>query len=187
MSSGFLHTVVVPFGVDVDLFKKNPHAVMPESLTKPVFVYLGRVAIEKNVTAFLDADLPGSKLVIGDGPAKAMLMETYRDKALFVGYKRGQELVDLLSCSTVAVFPSRTDTFGITIIESMSCGLPVAGYAVQGPADVITNGVDGVYGDSLEASARACLMLDSDACRRTAERYSWKASAEKFACGLVSR
>lgn len=185
--NGFTHAVVIPLGVDIELFRKNNDAVLAPPLTTPVFVYVGRVAIEKNITAFLDASLPGSKLIIGDGPAKAELAETYRDKAMFVGYKRGQELVDLLSIATVSVFPSKTDTFGLTILESMACGLPVAGYNVPGPIDVITNGIDGVYGDSLEESARACLSLSSEACRHTAEQYSWAASATKFAHALVPR
>lgn len=187
MTNGFTLAITVPYGVDTHLFKKNPEAEFPPTLTKPVFVYFGRVAVEKNIKAFLDASLPGSKLIIGDGPAKSGLMETYGDKAVFVGYKRGPELVDLLSIASVSVFPSRTDTFGLTIIEAMACGLPVAGYSVSGPADIITNSVDGVYGESLEESARACLMLDGAACRCTAEQYSWKVSAEKFAGALVPR
>lgn len=169
----FEHVEVIPLGVDTSLFKRNLNAVMPVGLQKPVFVYFGRIAVEKNVEAFLECELPGSKLVIGDGPMRASLEEKYKNQAMFVGYKIGQDLVDLLSISDVAIFPSKTDTFGLTIIEALACGLPVAAYDVQGPKNVIINGKDGFLGDNLEESAIRCLALRKEDCLVTAKEYSW--------------
>lgn len=182
---GFKNLVVVPLGVDTEVFKKNLDAKIPEGLNFPVFVYLGRVAIEKNVRAFLDCNLPGSKMVIGDGPQRNMLEKKYRDKVLFTGYRKGQELVDLLSASDVFVLPSKTDTFGLTIVEAMACGLPVAAYDVQGPRDIISNGIDGFLGDDLQTNAIKCLSLNRETCHQKALNYSWENSGSEFMKYLV--
>lgn len=184
-SKDFTHVRVVPLGVDTKLFKKNAHAVNSLGLQKPIFVYLGRIAVEKNVESFLKCKLPGSKLVIGDGPARKDLEKKYKDEVTFVGYKSGQELVDLLSISDVAVFSSKTDTFGLTIIEMLACGLPVAGYDVQGPKNVITNGKDGFLGDNLKENAIRCLSLKPEDCIATARRYSWEQATKQLANTLV--
>jgi len=182
---GFKNLAVVPLGVNTEVFKRNLNAQIPEGLNSPIFVFLGRVAIEKNIRAFLDCSLPGSKMVIGDGPQRKTLEKKYKDRVLFTGYKKGQELVDLLSVSDVFVLPSKTDTFGLTIVEAMACGLPVAAYNVQGPRDIISDGVDGFLGDDLQANAVKCLNLNREACRKKALSYSWENSGEEFIKYLV--
>ena len=182
----FKRVTVVPLGVDVEKFIKNPNAKIPPGLEKPVFVYLGRVAPEKNIEAFLKCTLPGSKLIIGDGPARKSLEKKYKAHTKFVGYKKDQELVDLLSTSDVMVFPSKTDTFGLTILEAMACSMPVAAFDVAGPKDLITNGVDGFLGDDLQANAIKCLKLSAENCRKKALKFSWANFADKFFENLVT-
>ncbi len=168
-----------PLGVDTDLFKRNSNP--PHSLPHhPVFVYLGRLAIEKNCEEFLALNLPGTKLIIGDGPDRTRLEKKYGDSAVFVGYKHGQELVDWLSIADVFVFPSRTETFGLAVIEALACGIPVAAHDVMGPRDIITNGVDGYLSEDLRDAAIKCLKLSRDACRKKALTYSWEKSADAF-------
>lgn len=181
----FKNVGVCSFGIDLEKYKKNPLAKPIPGLEKPVFVYMGRLAKEKNLPAFLNAKLPGSKLVIGDGPARSELEKKYRSKAMFAGYKTGQELVDMLSVCDVFVFPSKTDTFGLVILEALACDLPVAAYKVQGPEDIITNGVDGILGSDLAANAIACLELNRDRCRQKAMQYSWPLFTETFINNLV--
>lgn len=181
----FERVVRVPLGVDIHLFQKNPHAKLPAKLHKPIFTYVGRIAPEKNIEAFLECDLPGTKLIIGDGPAREAFEIQYKKTTVFVGYKTGGDLIDLLSVSDVFVFPSKTDTFGLTIIEALACGLPVAAYPVQGPNDIITNGKDGFLGADLAESSKKCLTLDPRACRRKAEQYSWERSVETFIKNLA--
>ena len=181
----FEHLALIPLGVDIELFRKNPHAKIPTEFHKPVFVYMGRIAPEKNIEAFLECNLPGSKLIIGDGPSKSALEEKYENRAIFVGYKKGQELIDLLSVSDVFVFPSKTDTFGLTIIEALACGLPVAAYDVQGPNDIITSGEEGFLGSDLEGNAKKCLEIDSAKCIKKAQEYTWDNSVKIFAENLV--
>ena len=179
-SHGFKNIVVSPFGIDIDLFKRNEKAQVPPDWKKPIFTFLGRVAVEKDIQKFLDLDLPGTKVVIGDGPQKAELEEKYYGAAIFTGYKKGQELVDLLSVSDVFVCPSKTDTFGMVVLEAMACGVPVAAFDVLGPRDIITNGVDGYLGDDLGKNARACLELDRKDCRKKVLQYSWDSAGDKF-------
>jgi len=172
------------------LFKKNPKAKIPDKLVKaglkkPVFTFLGRVAPEKNIETFLKCDLPGSKLVIGDGPQRKDLEKEFKGSAVFVGRKKATEVADLLSISDVFVFPSKTDTFGLAIIEALACGVPVAAYNVQGPKNIITNGVDGFLGGSLKANALKCLNIDRKNCRKTAMKYSWDNFTDEFIKNLV--
>jgi glycosyltransferase involved in cell wall biosynthesis len=183
----FTKISVVPLGVDVHLFTKNLKAPPISNLQKPIFVYFGRIAPEKSVEDFLRCKVPGSKLIIGDGPDRNKLEKKYNKMALFVGYKQGQELVDLLSVCDVFVTPSKTETFGLTIIEALACSLPVAAYNVQGPSDIITNGKDGYLGDNLAEVVNKCLLLSKDECRITAEKYSWEESTEKFVKVLSPR
>lgn len=182
---GFNRLAVSPYGVDLELFHKNPTVQVPKTLQWPVFVFMGRIAPEKNLEAFLDCDLPGSKLVIGSGPSKEALKQKYHDRALFVGHQNGQQLVDLLSVGDVSIFPSRTDTFGLAIIEALACGLPVAAYNVQGPRNILTNGYDGFMGDDLQASALNCLKIDRANCVETAKRYGWDQAVTKFLENLI--
>jgi glycosyltransferase involved in cell wall biosynthesis len=181
----FRNLQLVPLGIDVNFFKNNPNAKPLEGLIKPIFVFLGRLAPEKNLEAFLDCNLPGTKLLIGDGPSRKQLEKKYQKNTKFVGYKTGQELVDLLSVCDVFVFPSLTDTFGLVILEAMACGLPVAGYDATGPRDIITNGVDGYFGPDLVQNAINCLSLKKEDCRSKAEQYSVEKWVENFAQHLV--
>lgn len=183
---GFKNLVIWPLGIDSKLFKKNPHAKVPEGLKTPIFMYFGRLAIEKNVEAFLKCSFPGSKLVIGDGPLKKSLEKKYNDKdTLFVGYKKGKSLVDLLSISDVFVLPSKTETFGLVILEALACELPVAAYNVMGPKDIITNGQEGFLGENLEENAIKCLKLPRKGLREKAIRFSWEKSADMFINNLI--
>lgn len=183
-SMGYKNIAVVPLGVDTELFTRNPVPPLPP-LPKPVFVYFGRLAPEKNPEKFLKLDLPGTKLVVGDGPDRKKLEAIYGKKNVFVGYKRGQELVDWLSLADVFVFPSKTETFGLVVLEAFACGIPVAAHDVMGPKDSITEGKDGYLSDDLHAAALKCLDLSPADCRATAEQYSWEHSADAFIKNLV--
>jgi glycosyltransferase involved in cell wall biosynthesis len=183
-AGGLGNVALWPLGVDTELFAPKPASPMP-ALPKPVFVFFGRLACEKSPDEFLKLDLPGTKLVIGDGPERARLQARFGTEALFVGYQHGQDLVDWLSLGDVMVFPSRTDTFGLVILEALACGVPVAAHDVMGPRDIIQNGVDGVLGEDLGKAALACLSLERSKCREKALRYSWEASATAFRRNLV--
>ena len=140
---------------------------------------MGRVAVEKNIEAFLQLDLPGSKVIVGDGPDLERLRQQYPG-VLFTGFKFGAELSQHLAAADVFVFPSLTDTFGIVLLEAMACGLPVAAYPVTGPIDVVRNGVTGVLDTDLGKAALAALDLDPQACTDYVKQYSWAACAETF-------
>src|SRR3989344_872143 len=124
---GIKRTALWPLGVDTNLFNKKETDESIALLPKPVFVYFGRLAKEKNVEECLKLNLPGSKLVIGDGPDRKKLEKKYAGKAHFIGYKKGRELVSALAACDVFVFPSRTDTFGLVVLEALALGIPRAG------------------------------------------------------------
>ena len=171
-------------GVDLDLFK--PELREEWDLPRPVFAYVGRVAVEKNIRAFLDLDLPGSKVVVGGGPQLAALRRAY-PAVHFTGPRYGAELARAYAGSDVFVFPSLTDTFGLVILEALACGTPVAAFDVTGPKDVLA-GADGVIGavtGDLRQAALDALSADRVACRAHAERFSWRACAEAFLGHLV--
>lgn len=186
-----LHNVVIaPLGVDVSLFKKNIHAELPKTvahLPRPLFIYFGRVAIEKNVEAFLKCNLPGSKIIAGGGPQLEELEKKYPDAAFLYknGYAKDQSFIDLLSIADVFVFPSKTDTFGMVMLEALACELPVAAYDVMGAKDIVVNGVHGFIGDNLEKSAIHCLSLSRTHLRDRALEFSWEHAAKLFAQNLV--
>jgi len=180
---GFRNLMLWPLGVDTAFFVRNASSGL--SLPKPVFLFFSRLAPEKNLEEFLKLDLPGSKIVVGDGPERKRLQARFGTQAIFLGYKHDQELVDWLSICDVLVFPSRTETFGLVILEALACGIPVAAHDVMGPRDVIDNGVDGFLDDDLRKAALACLSLDRTKCREKALRYSWDASAAAFKRNLV--
>lgn len=164
-------------GVDLNLFRPyDKHFLQAE---RPIFMYMGRVAVEKNVEDFLKLDLPGTKYVIGDGPDLQVLRKHY-PKVVFTGYKVGFELAYHLASADVFVFPSKTDTFGLTILEAMGCGVPVAAYPVQGPIDLIIDGENGFVDGDLRAAALKCLSVDGEKCRQSAMGYSWQASTTQF-------
>lgn len=181
---GFSHIRPWSRGVDLDLFR--PEAGTGWGLPRPVFAYVGRVAVEKNIRAFLDLDLPGSKVVVGGGPQLASLRRDYPG-VHFTGPRYGAALAAAYAASDVFVFPSLTDTFGLVILEALACGTPVAGYDVTGPKDVLAEAqgrVGAVDGD-LRAACLAALEADRGACRAHAERFSWRACAETFLSHLV--
>jgi len=171
--------VVVPLGVDTKRFVRNPAPDLP-ALPTPVFLFFSRLAPEKSPEEFLKLKLPGTKLVIGDGPDRARLEKKYGKENVFVGYKHGQELVDWLSLSNVFVFPSRTETFGLVVLEALACGIPVAAHDVMGPRDSITQGKDGYLSEDLQQAALACLTLSPNDCRAKALQYSWDRSVDLF-------
>ena len=177
LEKGFRNIVIVSRGVDTDLFKPGSKSFL--SCPRPVFLYMGRVAVEKNIEAFLQLGLPGSKVVVGDGPDLERLKHQYPE-VLFTGFKFGAELSRHLAAADVFVFPSLTDTFGIVLLEAMACGLPVAAYPVTGPIDVVRNGVTGVLDNDLGKAALAALELDPRACMDYVKQYSWSACAETF-------
>ncbi|MEM1262316.1 MAG: glycosyltransferase family 1 protein [Pseudomonadota bacterium] len=179
---GFTNIVTWTRGVDTQTFK--PDAPYPYELPRPVWVYTGRVAVEKNIEAFLRLELPGSKVVIGDGPDREKLEAQYAS-AEFFGYRFGDELASLVAGADAFVFPSVTDTFGLVMLEAMACGVPVAAYPVVGPIDVVTPGVTGVLNDDLATACQAALELDRAACRRFAEGHSWRHSIGQFFSNLV--
>jgi glycosyltransferase involved in cell wall biosynthesis len=183
VAHGFANVVIWSRGVDTELFKPcgRDHLGLP----RPIFAYAGRVAVEKNLDAFLALDLPGTKVVIGDGPDRASLERRYPD-AKFLGYRFGTDLVACLSAADVFVFPSRTDTYGLVMLEAMACGTPVAAYPVTGPIDVVTSQRDGVLDADLRAAALAALEVDREACRRTALSRTWDKAAAQFMSHLVN-
>lgn len=169
-------------GVDTEQFRPRSERIL--DLPRPIWLYFGRVSVEKGVEEFLELDLPGTKLVVGDGPATPGLRRSYPG-AVFAGYRFGEELANYVAEADVFVFPSRTDTFGLVLIEAMACGVPVAAYPVTGPIDVVRNGVTGVLGEDLRAAALAALQLDRGACREHALRYTWSAATRQFLAALV--
>jgi glycosyltransferase involved in cell wall biosynthesis len=162
-------------GVDTELFDPARRADL--GLPRPVFLYVGRVAVEKNLGAFLGLDLPGSKVVVGGGPAMAQLRARHPD-AHFLGEHTGTDLARIYASADVFVFPSRTDTFGIVLLEALASGLPVAAYPVTGPLDVVSEA--GVLSQDLGEAARAALAIDRGKARERALGYSWRACAEMF-------
>ena len=179
---GFRNLATWSRGVDAALFRPQPKTWL--ELPRPVFVYVGRVAVEKGIEEFLRLDLPGSKVVIGDGPARASL-ELAFPETHFLGYRHGEELARHVAAGDVFVFPSRTDTFGLVLLEAMACGLPVAAYPVTGPIDVVANGITGVLSEDLRSAALAALDLDPAACRAHALEYSWEACTRQFLGALA--
>ncbi len=159
-----------------DTFGEDVYA----GLERPVFVNVGRLAVEKNIEAFLDLDLPGSKVVVGDGPQMAALEKKYKGKVRFTGAKHGAELARYYGDADVMVFPSKTDTFGLVIIEAMATGTPVAAYPVHGPIDIIPNSKAGIVDEDLRAACLACLDLKRTDAAKHAKKYAWKKVAEDF-------
>ena len=164
-------------GVDTSLFRPGPRAVI--SYPQPVFLYVGRVSIEKNIDAFLSLDLPGTKLIVGDGPDRKRLQRRFRD-AIFVGAKSGTELAGYYQLADVFVFPSLTDTFGLVLAEAMACCTPVAAFPVTGPVDVVTDRRAGVLDTDLRWACVAALALDRDDVARFDRTFSWDAATREF-------
>jgi glycosyltransferase involved in cell wall biosynthesis len=167
-------------GIDQELFHPRPLEDRPFDLPRPIFMTVGRVALEKNLPAFLNLDLPGSKVVIGDGPALAELKKLYPD-VLFTGAKYGEELAKSYAQADVFVFPSRTDTFGNTILEALASGVPVAAYPVTGPADILGgHEKSGAVHHDLTQACLMALSCDRNEARALAMTYSWEAATKQF-------
>ena len=180
-SHGFTNLSIWSRGVDVEMFRPIPDAALP--FPKPIWLYVGRVAVEKNLEAFLSLDLPGTKVVVGDGPTRAALAGKYPD-AKFVGPKTGEDLVRHYAASDVFVFPSKTDTFGLVMLEALACGVPVAAFPVQGPNDVIGGAPAGVLDNDLRAACLKALQIPRQTARAFALTRSWRACTEQFLANL---
>lgn len=173
---GFGNVRIWPRGVDARLFRPR---IIDLCFPRPVFLSVGRLAVEKNLEAFLDLDLPGTKVVVGDGPQRANLQRRYRD-VVFLGEQFGEQLAETYAAADAFVFPSRTDTFGLVLLEALASGVPVAAFPVTGPRDVIGNAPVGILDDDLREACLAALTLSRDDCRAFALARSWEASAQAF-------
>jgi glycosyltransferase involved in cell wall biosynthesis len=173
---GFRNVVLWPRGVDAQLFRPRP---VDLGLQRPVFLSVGRVAVEKNLEAFLELDLPGTKVVVGDGPARAALERKY-PQATFLGALHGEALAEAYAAADVFVFPSKTDTFGLVLLEALASGVPVAAFPVTGPRDVIGTEPVGVLSEDLRLACLAALKLSPQDCRQFAASQTWEASARAF-------
>ncbi len=170
-----------PRGVDAQLFRPRPEVTVTPAGDRPLMLYVGRVAVEKNLEAFLDLDLPGSKMVVGDGPQLPHFRSRYPD-VHFAGRQHGEALARFYAAADVFVFPSRTDTYGLVMLEALASGVPVAAYPVPGPLDVLGDAPQaGCLDDDLAAAVRGALKLSRDDARAFALRHSWQATAERFA------
>ena len=178
---GFARLLPWSRGVDTTLFR--PRAKDFLVLPRPIWLYVGRVAVEKNIEAFLRLPLVGSKLVVGDGPRLAELARRHPD-AHFVGAKSGLALAQHYAASDVFVFPSRTDTFGLVLLEALASGLPVAAFPVSGPLDVIGDSGAGALDDDLASACRRALAIPPERCVAYARRFSWPACARQFLANL---
>jgi len=161
-------------GVDITQFRAGPGPA-----EGPVFLYVGRLAPEKNLEAFLDLDLPGLKRVVGDGPSRGELQARY-PQVEFLGYRHGEALAEAYCAASVLVFPSRTDTLGLVMYEALACGTPVAAFPVPGPLDVLEEGVTGAIDSDLRKACLRALALDRQACAEWAAGQSWRLSAQQF-------
>ncbi len=172
-------------GVDLEAFKPTPSPVF-DHLEGPIFLYVGRLAVEKSIEDLLKLDLPGTKVIVGDGPQAKELEEKYTD-AVFLGPKFGDELAACYQAADVFVFPSRTDTFGLVNVEALACGVPVAAYPVRGPLEIL-EGAPAGCGAMMEDLRAACLAAlehrDPEACREWAGRFSWEAASRQFVANL---
>jgi glycosyltransferase involved in cell wall biosynthesis len=171
-------------GVDLALFRPDrPAHPALAAMTRPIQLYVGRVAVEKNVEAFLAADVAGTKVVVGDGPARASLERRYPD-AHFLGALHGEDLASAYAGADVFVFPSRTDTFGLVMIEALACGTPVAAFPVTGPIDVL-DPASSAMDEDLATAIAAALKRDRTAAAAYGATFGWRRSAEQFLSALV--
>ncbi len=182
---GFRNLMRWSRGVDQRLFRPYEGSVLPDDLPGPVFMYVGRVAVEKNIEAFLRLELPGSKVVVGGGPQLAKLQREFPG-VLFTGPKTGEDLARHYASADVFVFPSLTDTFGNVLLEALACGVPVAAFPVMGPLDIIADTGAGVLDNDLARAAVQALDIPRDHCRKIALQYTWEQSARQFLGNCVA-
>lgn len=168
-------------GVNTNLFR--PYNKDYFNATRPIYIFVGRIAIEKNIEAFLKINSPGTKYVVGDGPDLEILKTKYPN-VNFTGIKKGKELAQHIAASDVFVFPSRTDTFGLVMLEAMACGVPVAAYPVTGPIDVVKDNITGALDDDLNKAMIRALTCDPQACRNYALSHTWEYATEQFLSNL---
>jgi glycosyltransferase involved in cell wall biosynthesis len=178
---GFTNLGMWTRGVDTEMF--SPGQTIELNLPRPIFVSVGRVAVEKNLDAFLSLKLPGSKVVIGEGPQEAELRRRYPD-VRFLGSLHGKMLAAHIAAADVFVFPSLTDTFGVVQLEALACGVPVAAFPVTGPRDVIGNNPVGMLSDDLREACMGALRMSRETCRNFALGHSWERSAQQFVGNL---
>jgi glycosyltransferase involved in cell wall biosynthesis len=169
-------------GVDTELFRPRTKDFIQDQ--RPIFMYTGRVAVEKNIEAFLKLELPGTKYVVGDGSQREVLEKKYPN-VRFTGYQQGENLARFMAAADVFVFPSRTDTFGVVLLEALASGVPVAAYPVQAPNDVITDSAVGVLNEDLQQAALTALSLNPQSCRNYALEYTWEKCTQQFVDNLV--
>jgi len=180
---GFTNLVRWRRGVDTELFRPRSKDFL--QLRRPIAAYVGRLAVEKNVDAFLAMRWRGTKLVLGDGPDRARLQSRY-PQAVFAGFRFGEDLASHVAAADVLVFPSLTDTFGLVNLEAMACGVPVAAFPVTGPIDVVDDGVTGALDADLARAAERALGIDPRACRERALQSSWEGCTREFESNLVA-
>jgi glycosyltransferase involved in cell wall biosynthesis len=180
---GLKNLTLWSFGVDLSQFA--PRAADAARHPRPVFLNVGRLAVEKNLEAFLSLDLPGTKVVVGEGPARAALEKRYPE-AIFLGALTGAALAEAYAQADVFVFPSRTDTFGLVTLEALASGVPVAAFPVMGPRDILAGTRAGVLSDDLREAALRCLSLDRAACLKAAAAWRWEASMEQFFAAMAA-
>ena len=169
-------------GVDTEVFQPRPVRVFGEGT---VFLYVGRVAVEKNIGAFLALDLPGRKVVVGGGPQLDALRAMH-PKTIFTGPLAGEALAEAYASADVFVFPSRTDTYGVVLLEALASGLPVAAFPVTGPLDIVAQGVVGFLDEDLRKAALQALTVDRRACRDYALTFSWEKCARQFLDNIIT-
>jgi len=174
---GFKNVKLWPRGVDAELF--NPRVKADLGLSRPIFLTVGRLAVEKNLEAFLKLDLPGNKLVVGDGPARNALARKFPD-AVFVGSRHGKALAEIYAAADVFVFPSHTDTFGLVLLEALASGIPVAAFPAAAPCDVIGEARVGVLDEDLRRACLGALECSREDCRDFALGMTWATSARIF-------
>ena len=170
-------------GVDAELFNPALRTDIP-GIPRPIFLMVSRIAIEKNIAAFLELDLPGSKVLVGDGPQLAEMKRRF-PAVHFMGHHEGRGLARYYASADVFVFPSLTDTFGLVLLEALASGVPVAAFPVTGPMDVLSDAPVGHLDTDLRRAALACLGTSREACRAHALTFSWRATAQQFLGNLV--
>jgi glycosyltransferase involved in cell wall biosynthesis len=183
-AQGFTNVRLWSRGVDFDVFNPQPSTRLASE--PPIFLYVGRVAVEKNIEAFLSLDLPGSKWVVGTGPALAGIQQRY-PRVNYLGLLERHDLAQVYAAADVLVFPSKTDTFGLVMLEAMACGLPVAAYPVTGPLDVVGGSSAGALHEDLKVACLRALELKSEDAVAHARRFSWRAATEQFLSHLHPR